>query len=173
MEIISCPHCRVHVAVMADRNCPSCRQPVDTSPEDLPKTSVGTARISRPTSITIISWILMVTSIIGLISSTVHLKNPLMLELMAKSPIPIPIQFAIQYFALTLIFVCGVAMLDGHNWGRWLYVGWCVTSFTIGVAMSPMKLLMIPSLLVFLIIAFFLFRPQATRYFCRSGGSDE
>jgi hypothetical protein len=93
------------------------------------------------------------------------INNPDVQELMAKSPIPIPIQYAMSYAGLLVMIVSGIAMLKGKNWARLLYVIWSLVGFVIGIATSPMKAAMIPSFVVFLVVAFFLFRPKATAFF--------
>jgi len=70
-----------------------------------------------------------------------------------------------MYAGLLITLVCGIAMLKGQNWARLLYVGWSIIGFIIGMATSPMKALMIPGVIVFLVVAFFLFRPKANEYF--------
>lgn len=119
----------------------------------------------RPTSITVIAWILIVMSGISLITSTISLNNPMAKELMGRSLIPIPIQYAMMYVGLLITLISGIAMLKGQNWARLLYVIWSIIGFGIGIATSPMKAAMIPGLVVFLIVAFFLFRPKANGYF--------
>jgi hypothetical protein len=119
----------------------------------------------RPTSISVISWILIVTSGISLITTTAMINNPVVQDLMAKSPIPIPVQYAMSYIGLLVMIGSGIAMLKGANWARYLYVIWNLVGFVVGIATSPMKAAMIPSLVVFLVIAFFLFRPKATAFF--------
>lgn len=119
----------------------------------------------RPTSITVIAWILIVMSGISLITSTISLNNPMAKELMSRSLIPIPIQYAMMYVGLLITLISGIAMLKGQNWARLLYVIWSIIGFGIGIATSPMKIAMIPGFVVFLIIAFFLFRPKANEYF--------
>lgn len=119
----------------------------------------------RPTSLTVISWILIVLGGISIISTTAMINNPVALELMRKSPIPIPIQYAISYIGLLVMIVSGIAILKRQNWARFLYVTWSAIGFVISILTSPMKAAMIPSLVVFLIIAFFLFRPKASEYF--------
>lgn len=84
---------------------------------------------------------------------------------MARSPIPVPIQIAMSYAGLLVTFVCGIAFLKGQNWARYLYVGWSIVGFIVGFATSPMKFSMIPGFAFVLVIAFFLFRPKATRFF--------
>ena len=123
----------------------------------------------RPTSITVIAWILIVMCGISLITSTISLNNPMAKELMSRSPISIPIQYAMMYVGLLIILISGIAMLKGQNWARLLYVIWSIIGFVIGIATSPMKAAMIPGFVVFLIIAFFLFRPKANEYFAGTG----
>src|SRR5438105_2090588 len=47
----------------------------------------------RPTSVTVIAWILLVISALSLLGSTMAITNPMAQEMMAKSPIPIPLQY--------------------------------------------------------------------------------
>jgi len=119
----------------------------------------------RPTSITVISWILIIMGGISLITSTISLNNPMAKELMSRSIMPISIQYLMIYVGLLIMIVCGIAMLKGQNWARLLYVIWSIIGFVIGIATSPMKAAMIPGIVIFLIAVFFLFRPKANVYF--------
>lgn len=123
--------------------------------------------MKRPTSISVIAWILIVMSGINLLTSTMSLNNPMVREIMAKSLLPISLQFAMLYVGLLITIVSGIAMLKGQNWGRFLYVGWGVIGFVIGILTSPMKVAMIPGLVIFAVITFFLFRPKANEYFSK------
>ena len=121
--------------------------------------------MKRPTSVSVIAWILIVMAGISLISSTISLNNPTVKELMAKSPLPIPLQYVMFYLGLLISIVAGIAMLKGRNWARFLYVIWSIIGFTIGLVTSPMKAALIPGIVVFAVITFFLFRPKANEYF--------
>jgi len=121
--------------------------------------------MKRPTSVSVIAWFLIVTSGISFVTSTVSLNNPMARELMAKSPLPIALQFMMLYVELAINIVSGIAMLKGQNWARFLYVGWSAIGFVIGILTSPMKTAMIPGLVILAIITFFLFRPKANEYF--------
>ena len=120
---------------------------------------------TRPTSIAVIAWILIAMGGISLITSTISLNNPITKELTGRSPLPIPLQYTIMYLGLIITLVSGIAMLRGQNWARLLYVAWSIIGFVIGIVTSPMKPAMIPGLALFLIVAFFLFRPKANEYF--------
>jgi hypothetical protein len=122
----------------------------------------------RPTSVTVIAWILIVLGAISIIATAIMHDNPTAVALMSKSPLPVSIQYALTYFGSLVMVVSGVAMLMGHNWGRLLYVGWSVIGFVIGIITSPAKMAMIPGLVIFLILVFFLFRPKANEYFAGS-----
>lgn len=84
-------------------------------------------------------------------------NNAMALELMSKDPIPIPIQHAMPYAGILIMLISGIAMLKGQNWARLLYVIWSVIGFLIGIATSSMKVALIPSFVLFLVVAFFLF----------------
>jgi len=123
---------------------------------------------TRPTSVTVISWILIVMSGIALIYSTLMLNNPLAKDLMASSPIPVPIQFVLWYVWVVVMIVSGLAMLKRQNWARLLYVIWGAVGGLIGLATSPLKVAMIPSFLFYVVVVFLLFRPKVRGYFGRS-----
>jgi hypothetical protein len=127
--------------------------------------------MKRPTSISVIAWILIVVAIISLISSAISLNNPMAKALMAKSLLPISLQYVMLYAGLIVQIVSAIAMLKGQNWARFLYVIWSVIGSIIGIATSPMKAAMIPGIVIFIVIAFFLFRPKANEYFHSNGNN--
>ena len=129
--------------------------------------------MQRPTSVTVIAWILIVVSGIALIINLVMLRNPAVTELMAKDPMPIPLQYGLTYLGLFVGMGAGFAMLKGKNWGRLLYAVWGVIGFVIGFFTNPMKVAMIPGVIFFLIIATFLFLPKANKYFSHKVTADD
>jgi len=130
---------------------------------------------TRPTSITVVAWILILMGGISLITMTLVIStgmvdkftvdNPAARELISRSPIPIPVQYAMTYIGLLITLVSGVAILKGQNWGRWLYVVGTAAGFLIGIITSPLKGVMIPGLVLFVVVTVFLFRPKANQYF--------
>lgn len=125
----------------------------------------GIEIMKRPTSITVVAWFIIVTSGISLLATPLSLNNPMAQELMAKNPLPISLQIAMAYLGLTISIVSGIGMLKAQNWARLLYVIWGGFGFVVGVFTSPVKLMMIPGLVILAIIAFFLFQPSANKYF--------
>ena len=84
---------------------------------------------------------------------------------MAKSPIHIPIQFIMMYGGLAVSIISGFFMLKGANWARLLFVIWSAIGFLIGIATSPAKMMLIPGAIVYGIEVFFLFQPNANKFF--------
>jgi len=123
---------------------------------------------TRPTSVTVICWILIVMGGISLITCTLMLSNATAKELMARNPLPMSVQYAMMYLGLVIMITSGLAMLQRQNWARLLYVIWSAVGFLVGVATSPMKTAMIPGFIVYLVVVFFLFRPKANLYFAGS-----
>ena len=125
----------------------------------------------RPTAVTVISWILIILSAFSLIATLATLGNPALLELLAKSPIPIPIQYAMSIASAAVTMSCAVAMLRGVGWARLLYVVSSTISLTIGFATSPFKASMIPATVVLAIFTALLYRPKSNAFFSKKPAS--
>ena len=61
-------------------------------------------------------------------------------------------------------------MLSGNGWARTTYVAWTAINLVFGFATSPFKTMMIPGVVFFLVVAFFLYRPAATSSSRARGG---
>src|SRR5438093_13649636 len=107
----------------------------------------------RPLSITIISWLFVAAGVIGL---AYHAT-----EFTAQRPFEY--DFVWVCFVRLLAILCGVFMLRGRNWARWLLLAW-IAYHVILSAFHSLSELILHSLL-FAVIACFLFRPQASEYF--------
>jgi len=104
----------------------------------------------RPISVTILACVYIAVGIVGFAYNFTGL-------------------LAFQYDALWaeltefLAIVCGVFMLRGHNWARWVALAW----IAFHVILSAFHAL--PEFAIHCLfcaaIAWFLFRPAATRYF--------
>ena len=127
---------------------------------------------SRPVSVTVIASIIIVTSAIGLVFSLFLINHPTVQELMAKSPLPVPVQYALEFVAPLLSALCGVFMLKGANWARLLYVGWRVLILIITFITMPVNLATLFGVIFLAVVVFFLFRPKANAFFSRHPNSD-
>ncbi len=118
--------------------------------------------IKRPTSVTIIAWLLIIVGIYLLIREGNNLK---LKETLNHNNISILLQFMLNLFQLLLPLISGIGMLKRQNWARFLYlIGWIF--FTVihiaKIQITPGSIL---GMVMFLITIFFLFRPNANDYF--------
>ena len=104
----------------------------------------------RPLSITIIGCPYIVTGVIDF-ASHFKLQHPFQYDIVWVGVISL------------IAMVCGVYVLRGHNWARWLALAWIAFHVILSV-FHPLRELAIHSLLL-AVLAFFLFRRPATRYF--------
>src|SRR5262245_34974750 len=121
--------------------------------------------VQRPQSLTIISYLMITLSVINGIITTVMVDNPVVRETMERASLPVSVQLALEYLGLALVIVSFVGVLRGHNWGRWLYLISSVVGSGIVFLTSPTNFGMIPGVFVVAVISYFLFRPEANRYF--------
>lgn len=123
--------------------------------------------MKRPIVITIICWFLIITGALGVAGSVMIMTShdPRLLESMAQSPIPIPVQYVMLLGGTIATVASGVGMLFGKNWARLLYVIWSGIGLVIGLITSPSKMNMIPGGGLYLIVAFLLYQANANEYF--------
>ena len=113
----------------------------------------------RPRSITVISWIFIVLGSIAFLSSLLpYFDND------TASRIAYLKAHWIVHVARVVAVVCGVFMQYGFNWARWLLVVWIGFHLVISVLHSPLQLIVHG--LLFALVLYFIFRPQASAYFC-------
>ncbi len=122
----------------------------------------------RPTSVTVIAWIILVTGALSLLTIAFAMNNPMAQELMAKSPVPVPVQYFISFVGLLISIVSAIFMLRGANWARMLYIVLRAIGFLFSLFTSPAKLLLIPGFFIYAVFVFFLLRPKASAYFTGS-----
>ena len=108
---------------------------------------------NRPRSITVISWLFVAAGVIGL---AYHASA-------FKARRPFEDDFVWICFVRLLAILCGVFMLRGSNWARWLLLVWIAFHVVLSAFHSLFELV-IHSLL-FAGVAYCLFRPRASAYF--------
>jgi hypothetical protein len=107
----------------------------------------------RPLSITILAVIYIAVGIMGF---AYHFRE--LLALQRDSPWV----ELVELIAIT----CGVFMLRGHNWARWLALAWILFHVIVSAFNSLHQFLM--HSLICAIIAWILLHPTAARYFRRA-----
>jgi len=115
--------------------------------------------MKRPWSVTIIGWVFVVTGVLGV---GLHAN-----EIRTQHPFQYDAAWALGVSVIAI--VCGVYMLRRSDWARWLAVAWL--AFHVGVsAFHSRRELTVHSVLL-VVLAYFLFRPEARAYF--RGGTTE
>jgi hypothetical protein len=117
----------------------------------------------RPRSVTIISGIFIAFGGIALLTSLLPPVDTVPMQDVAELKAQHPFESAPVYVARILAVLCGVFMLYGFNWARWLLVVWMGFHVVVGVLHSPFSFLV--HSLLFAVLVYFLFRPAAAGYF--------
>ena len=109
----------------------------------------------RPVYVTIIGWLYIIT---GVLSAAYQIYQ---IQAQVNSfPYPLwPIELLVGLSAV----IAGAYVLRGRNWARWLALGWMAFHVAVSAFHSIAEAAM--HLLFLAIIAWFLFRPAAKRYF--------
>lgn len=123
----------------------------------------------RPLSLTIIGWFLILGGLFGAYSALTMGSNEVALRMMEDSGMSLRFQQALAVIGAAVALVSAYGIFKGLPWSRVLYVGWSVIALAIGLATSPFKGIMMLSVLFLVVIAYFLFRPEADSWFAARG----
>jgi hypothetical protein len=115
--------------------------------------------LKRPTSVTVIAWILIVMSSFTLIALTMTPDNSQLI------PPPTPLEYALICAQPLATLIAGIAMLSGRNWARLLYVIPNSIGVVLLILRFPGQAGLIPGSVIFAVITIFLFLPKANEYF--------
>jgi hypothetical protein len=111
----------------------------------------------RPLTVTIMSCLFIAAGGVGLVYHLGDLKET---QQSLYEVVPVLL------LRVTAI-ACGIFMLRGSNWARWVAVAWIAFHFILSFFHSRQEAIMHG--LFFVLIAYFLFREEASMYF-RPGG---
>ena len=107
----------------------------------------------RPLSVTVISWLFVAAGTVGLAYHATEFKAG------------VPFQYDVFWVCLVrlLAILCGVSMLRGSNWARWLLLVWIAYHVILSAFHAVSELVIHGVLLA--VIAYFLLRAQVSAYF--------
>lgn len=126
---------------------------------------------NRPLSVTIICWFIMISnaiSILPLMGVFGSEYNALTEEIMSQSPMPVVVQKGFAFTGIAISIICGFYMLQAHNWARMLFVAASVVGLIVGFINAPLKSVLIPGVVLFGVMTYFLYRPNTREYFSNS-----
>jgi hypothetical protein len=115
----------------------------------------------RPLSVTVISWVFIAVGIVALIY---HLLPDHIHELKGQTAFPPELLWVCLVRMIAV--VCGVFMLRGLNWARWLLVVWIAFHVLLSFFHSVFEVVVHG--LLFGVVTGFLFSPRVSHYFRES-----
>jgi len=121
--------------------------------------------IKRPLAISIIGCYLVCKGVLLLFLTSFSLKDPATMEAMAKSVFPLPVALFFLFAGLAMTLVSGISILKGMNWGRVLYTTWTAIGSVVSFLTVPTRAALVPGILIFLVVVFFLFSEKANHFF--------
>ena len=124
---------------------------------------------NRPTSMTVIGVLLIIFALLGLVGVFTMGSNPAATKMLEQMHVSLAFEQAIGVITALVNLACGYGVLKGQPWSRVLYVVWSIISVGISLYTSPMKGLVVFSLIFLVIIACFLFTNTANDWFSARG----
>ena len=119
----------------------------------------------RPRSVTIISWIFIVFG--GLVFCAIvrphGTADAATARYIADSQANHPFLWALFYAGPIVLVICGVLMLLGFGWARWLLHAWFGHNVVMKTIHSPKQFL--AGAIFFGVAVYYLYRPQASAFF--------
>lgn len=122
-------------------------------------------RPNRPISISVIAWLLIVSSVVQFMLVDLARHNAEVESFFLPGTLSHTTPFLWVYSAFALTALCGALILNGLNWGRFVYVAQAAAWNAAVLAMMPFRLIFIPGLLGFIAAVIVLFLPRANAYF--------
>ena len=113
---------------------------------------------NRPRSITIIGWLFVLFGSITLLSGVLPIGDITFAQRVGELQ-----SHWYVHLARIIGIVAGAFMLKGYNWARWLLVAWMAFHIVVGALNGLVHFL--THVVIFSVILFFLFRPNASSYF--------
>jgi hypothetical protein len=123
----------------------------------------------RPTSLTVIAWLLIVLNLIGLALVFVMGSNPAMLKATEQMHVSLVFLQAWSVVGTIINLLCAYGILKGLPWSRVLYVVWGIIGLGVSAYSSPNKASVVLGLIIFVIISVFLWTNTANDWFQARG----
>jgi hypothetical protein len=124
---------------------------------------------TRPLSMTIIGWLLVVLSLFGLYGILTMGSNPIAMKMLQQMHVPLAAEQAYGVVGAAIDLVCAYGILKGLPWSRVLYVTWGVIGLFVGFYISPMKAAVVFALVILMVVAGFLWTNTANDWFSARG----
>ena len=155
-NIMKCPHCGKSLWFLRSF-CPFCKTNITAPP--------------RPKSVTVVGRVFLILSCGALLM--LAFSPPEEREFLARLRSNHPLQWVGRFIVPAVSLLSAGCVLLGHNWARWVLTANLGFNFLFSAAFlanlqnlvhSPLTIIM-GKLLAFLVVGYYLFRPQARAFF--------
>jgi hypothetical protein len=123
----------------------------------------------RPLSLTIIGWLLIVLTLFGLYSILTMGSNPMAVKMLAQMHVTLLFQQVWGTINCVITLICAYGILKGLPWSRVLYLVWGVIGMGVAFYTSPIKSLVVFSIIILVVICAFLWTNNANDWFSARG----
>lgn len=120
---------------------------------------------NRPLSVTIVGWVLILYGLLNAVGLAMAMNRPGADAIWSLSTMSVGLQQFIGFAGIAVSLIAGIGALKRQNWTRWLFIVWNIATLGLVLASEPRFLLVLPSLVIFVLIVFFLFRRPANAWF--------
>jgi len=130
----------------------------------------------RPVSVSVISWISMVTAVFGVLGWAVMLLGPrreLLGSLEQIWGVSVAAQISTGIAGSATMFICGFFMLRGKDWARWTILCYFIFTLALSLVLYKTVAFLIPGVAWTVAFYFFLFSRRPAKKFFRPGLSSE
>ena len=123
----------------------------------------------RPLSLTIIAVFLALFSLLGLYGTITMGSNPAAMKMLEQSRVPLMFLQVWGAIGCAVTLACAYGIWKGLPWSRVLYVVWNVIGILVSFYTTPTQSLILVSIVIFVVIAAFLFTNRANEWFAARG----
>ena len=123
----------------------------------------------RPLSLTIIAWLLIVFALLGVYGVFTLGSNPIMTKALAEMHVPLLFEQVWGTVGVLVNLVVAYGIFKGLPWSRVLYVAFGAVGLVVAFFTSPMKAVIVISLILLIVISVFLFSNTGNDWFSARG----
>jgi hypothetical protein len=123
----------------------------------------------RPLSLTIIAVFLALFSLLGLYGTLTMGSNPAAVKMLEASKVPLMFLQVWGVIGCIVTLACAYGIWKGLPWSRVLYVVWNVIGILVSFVTTPQQALILVSIVIFVVIAGFLYTNRANEWFAARG----
>lgn len=124
---------------------------------------------TRPLSLTIIGWLLIVFSLFGLFGVVTMGSNAAAMKMLEQMHTSLLFQQVWGVLGAIVNVAVAYGIFKGLPWSRVLYVVWGVVGLVVAAYTSPIKVAVVVGLIFLVVISAFLFTNSANDWFCARG----